>query len=379
MANPTRAGQPIRYYPIDLPSVTSVAKPLPPLKSGRTPGNTRIMNPPVRVVGDQAVLLATQNADKKHRQALRQLMQARAAQMQIALQEFAHSQYTRGRGGRAGSGRFARGIRVKGSTTEQNGYLEGKIHVSIPNYRETRFLTALGGVAGPPTNPYFITARGVMVGGKRYGDLFSEARSRPKDFITIGRDPRMGEEYGKRFIRDPITGGKKVAMRTIHQQSRKAHLPRLKVPLEGIGSLGRRGGAGRGKNIERVGPLIGGIPIDFDNNDEGFTKGEAYFYPIWVMHPGWPQGDVMAAAVQQLQNETIDMWKTLVLEYQNDVLERGGKTLRARVPGQGIKDVTTDTAEIEAANMVLMSRLQGLYRWRSNLSPAMLSARPEDL
>lgn len=341
-----------RYYTTtrELPyDPTTEAKLSPRSTPGTSKVNrlgTNVSNPVARVIGDQEVLLAISSTDKKYRAALRNLMKNRASEMQTALQTAALAAYQR-----AGTGRFARGIKVKGQTTEQRGFLEGKISISVPQYRETRFLTNLGGNTAYfqtfPVGPYFITAKGVEPGGNQFSDLYTELRSSglgkvwdPKQRKSVDR--QFTGANGQRMIRDPVTGHTGVARRTLFNFTKKKGLPRLKVPREGFGSLGARGGTGRGKNAERLGPRLGGNIIDQEIDD--VDQNELFYYPTWVVHPGFER-DVVTETAQMLLNETINQWKTYTLEYQRDLTEKGGKTLRVRVPGGQVKNSSPEERE----------------------------------
>lgn len=369
------------YYPVEIPyNPRTEEKFTVHSTAGLTKTNrigTNVSNPTARVIGDQGVLLAVQTADKKHRQQLLQLMRNRASEMQTALRNAALLEYNR-----AGTGRFARGIKVKGQTTQQRGYLEGKISISIPQYRESRFLTNLGGNNAYfqtwPVGPYFITAKGVTPGGERLGDLWTELRSSGLGTRDWNPKTRKYEsrtfkgKYGQKMLRNPLTGHTGVARRTLYNFTKKSGLPRLKVPFEGLGSLGARGGSGRGKNAELLGPRLGRAIINFEVDK--VDKSEAFYYPLWVEHPGFKR-DVITETAQRLLNESVNQWQTLVLEYQRDITATGGKTLRARVPAVIVKNVSTE--ELEARQWTQMARGVAISEWR-RAHPGLRNAKPGD-
>ena len=237
--------------------------------------------------------------------------QQRAAQIQTRLQAAATAQYNK-----AATGRFARGIRAtvkrfKSPTGEGHAII-----VSTINYRETNFLTNIGGSGyfkEFPVGPYRIFAKGA-----EGSDSFVNT--------LTGRVTRRNDREAVRIARGFA-------------------ISRLKVPKPGIFfRAARKPGRGGGESRE-----IAGFPHDADlgspiaGGGGAYTLGNAnaFFYPLWVNHPGFGRDVVSEVALQEgalYQEETLGLVVGEISERSRKALETT-QMVASRIiplPGSGV-------------------------------------------
>lgn len=159
---------------------------------------------------------------------------------------------------RAATGRVARGIFAKVTSKGRPGdEVQSVIRVTMLNYRETRFLTNIGGggwFQRFPVPPYRIFAEGV--------------ESELNDLKPARRSNSM--RSGRSAIR--IVKGNGVG--------------RLKVPRRSsFFTASRQPGRGGGES-RSIGDILGPA-------GGGDRQGHFFFYPLWVNHPGF-KADVIA-------------------------------------------------------------------------------------
>jgi len=175
--------------------------------------------------------------------------QKRADEIQARMRSAAMAEYSK-----TGTGRFARGINARvinsGSPGEK---IASMIRVTAINYRETRFLTDIGGggyFKSYPVRPYRIFARGGLEGPRG----------------------KAGSKVDINFVRS--TAGEH----------------RLKVPRAGrFFEAFRKHGGGESRRIsDALGPM-----------DPGDAMKAFFFYPLWVNHPGFRRDIISQIAIQE--------------------------------------------------------------------------------
>jgi len=225
----------------------------------------------------------------------------RAAQIQARLRLAASLAYNK-----SATGRVARGIYAK---VQKVGTADGKgiqtaITVSVLNYRETRFITNLGGEGyfkHFPVQPYRIFAKGAE---------------------------------GLDSLSNPATGitSRTSTKKAIGLALSKEGVGRLKVPRgSAFFTSSRQQGRGGGET-RTINNVLG--PADFAARQGPFIhpgdrtidkKGEFFFYPLWVNHPGFPQDVISEVALQE--------GSTFTTEVADKVLQAWSELRAERVPG----------------------------------------------
>lgn len=161
---------------------------------------------------------------------------------------------------KTGTGRFARSIRASVSQSTSGDRSETIIKVSAGNFRETKFLTNIGGAGffrrfKYPVAPYDIWARGAR---------------------RVAEETPVGVGVGTRS--------------NLQRTMRNTRVGRLKVPRASAfftSSRGSRGGGERRVINDALGPM-----------DQGDRAGAFFFYPIRVTHPGFER-DVISDIAQE--------------------------------------------------------------------------------
>ena len=208
----------------------------------------------VRIEDLEATIKALVQSGSSFEEAVKSVTESHAHTIQQTLRQETDFAYTKG------TGRFSRGIKTRVSHEITDDSVTSRIIVTLPGYRETRFLTDIGG-SGKfkvfPVAGYYIFAKGV-------GRLF--------DAQAVG-DSIKGAE-AQRYVK----------------LARKRARSRLKVPV-GHKTFRLLSAAPAGKRLE--------------------TKFEdtAFFYPLWVRHPGFPQdvvGDVLTREEFDYTQEMVD-------------------------------------------------------------------------
>jgi hypothetical protein len=192
-----------------------------------------------------------------------------APQLQQQIQEILLAAYQR-----SATGRFARSIRVNVVTSGDADKSKVALQIKAIPYRETRFLTNLGGIGRFkefPVSPYRIYAKGAQ---------------NIVDQVTAGRG---GEEAWFPNSRNAASRLKRLGAKH-----------RLKVPRRtSFFTAARRLGRGGGESRTISDPL---------GPDEGEARGAFFFYPLWVNHPGFAAdylSDVAIAAGSTFQDEIL--------------------------------------------------------------------------
>ena len=217
--------------------------------------------PKPRALGGQVIMQTRglKNAQQQIKTAPRSIKTAlevtaneRAQRLQSTLQQALAAEYSK-----SGTGRFARGIRVSVTTSASGSKSRTHLQIKAMTYRETKFLTNLGGIGRFkqfPVAPYRIYAKGAQV----LADIFT---SRTKGRTLAKAINKLG-------------GGK---------------ISRLKVPRSGnIISAGRQPGRGGGEQrfIRASGPQPPWAKTQF-------------FYPLWVNHPGFRRDLLSELAISE--------------------------------------------------------------------------------
>lgn len=213
----------------------------------------------------------------------------RAAKIQAAMR-FATSQaYVR-----AATGRFSRGIYAKVQGIREGDKVGARIVVTALNYRETKFLTNLGGggyfkAPGYPVGPYEIWARGAE-------DYFAEYRASRRNRPLKGADYRR---VGRLETQDKIG--------------------RLKVPRRGTWFESER--RGRGPSESRF------IRDFFGRKRSTDRQSDFFIYPFKVQHPGFRR-DVLA-------DTALAFGADYVASGVEDVVSIHGRTISRDLVGGG--------------------------------------------
>jgi len=181
---------------------------------------------------------------------------------------------------KSATGRVSRGIFAK---VQKVGTADGKgvqtaIVVTMVNYRESKFLTNLGGEGyfrSFPVAPYRIYAKGAISAGIE--DVF-------------------------KFAKGKTTVSKVSTRRAISFAHAQKKIGRLKVPRGGTffkaGRMQGRGGAESRVLHTREGAVDFATPDASFPNLSANKKGDFFFYPLWVNHPGFA-ADVISDIVLQ--------------------------------------------------------------------------------
>lgn len=183
---------------------------------------------------------------------------------------------------KASTGRFSRGLFAKATKIDGGA----AIRISMFNYRESRFLTNLGGKGafqfGYPIPPYRIYAKNA-------------------EGIEVSINSARGSA---KLI------SHKSAMRRL---SLRANVGRLKVPREGNFFVAMRK-PGRGGGESR-------ILNDWANLDPTNPSNSGFFYPLWVDHPGFAR-DIVSEVVES-ENARIINEVTELVRYEHTNLGGG--------------------------------------------------------
>lgn len=187
----------------------------------------------------------------------------RAMSIQTRLQRAVFEAYNK-----SATGRMARGIRAKVTKIgAPGGKVETIIRITMFNYRESRFLTNIGGggyFKEYPVPPYTIFAKGAGF----------DKNITPTGF---GRRGRGTQE---------LTDKSKVRIATSQATSR------LKVPRRGsFFTAGRQPGRGGGES-RFINDVLG-------RADPGDRQSSFFFYPLWVNHPGFSRDVISEVASEE--------------------------------------------------------------------------------
>lgn len=187
---------------------------------------------------------------------------------------------------RASTGRFARGLSVHVQKVKKGAQLR----VTMINYRESRFLTNLGDQGffkfGYPVPEYRIYAKG----------------AEGLDFSLNVRTGRVTARSGKLAMKRAGWYG---------------DVGRLKVPKKNVAMEAfRQEGRGGGESVRpvKIGKKGSRTPFDFTRTH----KSSAFFYPLWVDHPGFHE-DVVSEVVEKAHAKIINQVTELVTYDHTDL------------------------------------------------------------
>jgi len=184
---------------------------------------------------------------------------------------------------RAATGRFSRGLYARVIKTDTGA----AIRISMINYRESRFLTNLGGLGEFSNRPYPIPPYRIYAKNAR--DVAIKINDKGEVELRKGRQAMKQ----LRFIKG---------------------VGRLKVPRSNVifeASRTRGGGESR-RPVEVL--TTGGVdPFDFSVE----PKSGAFFYPLWVEHPGFERDVVSEVTASERERIISEMRERVQFEHES--------------------------------------------------------------
>jgi hypothetical protein len=255
-----------------------------------------------------------------------------AAALQTILQTALDAEYKK-----TGTGRFARSIRVSAVKSEEKGKIRTSLQVKAITYRETKFLTNLGGqgyFTTFPVGPYRIFARGVTSSEGKNAQELHFGRKGSKFLAKVLR--RGGGDVGR--LKVPNRGAFYVAGRF----NEIAEHPRGRI-------LRTQRGGGESRFLkDRLGFMGEG--------DVGPLR-----YPLWVNHPGFRR-DLLSDLVLQHGGTYQEGMVSVVKERVGKLTRQGGvrraptRILQKGLVASGSIPTGSSTREIEHRATVYLTR-----------------------